>query len=93
MCQFNPPTLKNAFIEFNMHPIIVEIITTTIIHMNLTLFPTISSPFIMYPYLKDVSIACNFNQKQHATCVHVDEAHVAQLIYMIILHLQNLFFT
>jgi hypothetical protein len=36
----------------------MEIITTTIIHMNLTPFPTISSPFIMYPYLKDVSITC-----------------------------------
>jgi len=46
----------------------------------------------MYPYLKDVSIDYNFNQKQHVTCVHVDEAHVAQLIYMIILHLQNFFF-
>jgi hypothetical protein len=45
----------------------------------------------MYPYLKDVSIDYNFNQKQHVTCVHVDEAHVAQLIYMIILHLQIFF--
>jgi hypothetical protein len=55
-----------TFIKFNMHLVTVEMITATIVHMDWTPPPTISSPLIMYPSLKDVSIACNLNQKQHA---------------------------
>jgi hypothetical protein len=44
----------------------VEMIAAIITHMDWTPFPTISSPLIMYPSLKDVSIVYNFNQKQHA---------------------------
>ncbi len=49
-----------------MHLVTVEMTTIVIIHMDLTPPPTISSPFMMYPSLKDASIAYNFNQKQHA---------------------------
>ncbi len=40
------------------------VIATT--NMNWTPFPIISSLIIMYLSLKDVSITCNFNKKQHA---------------------------
>ncbi len=55
-----------TFIEFNMHPIMVEMIAVTTVHMDWTPPLTISSLFIMYLSLKGVSIACNINQKQHA---------------------------
>jgi hypothetical protein len=50
-----------TFIEFNMHPIMVEMIVVATTHMDLTPPLTISSCLIMYPSLKGVSIACNLN--------------------------------
>jgi hypothetical protein len=55
-----------TFIEFNMHPVIVEMIAATTVHMDWTPPLTISFPLILYPSLKNVSIACNLNQKQNA---------------------------
>ncbi len=55
-----------TFVEFNMLTIIVEMIVTATTDMNWTPLLTISSLIIMYLSLKDVSITCNFNQKQHA---------------------------
>ncbi len=55
-----------TFIEFSMFPVIVEMIVIATIDMIWTPPPTISSPIIMCLSLKNVSITCNFNQKQHA---------------------------
>jgi hypothetical protein len=55
-----------TFIEFNMIPVTMEMIVTTSTNMNWIPLPTISSPIIMYPSLKDVLIICNLKQKQHA---------------------------
>ncbi len=41
----------------------IVIVTT---NMNWTPLLIISSPIIMYLSLKDISITCNFNKKQHA---------------------------
>jgi hypothetical protein len=45
-----------TFIKFNMHLVIVEMIAIATTHMDWTPLRTISSPFIKYPSLKDVSI-------------------------------------
>jgi hypothetical protein len=45
-----------TFIKFNTHLVTVEMIAITTIHMDWSTPPTISSPLIMYPFLKDVSI-------------------------------------
>jgi hypothetical protein len=55
-----------TFIEFNMHLVPMKMIATTTFHMDQTPPLPISSPLIMYLSLKDVSIACNLNQKQHS---------------------------
>jgi hypothetical protein len=55
-----------AFIEFDIHLVTMEMIATTTTHMDRTTLPIISSSFIMYPSLKNVSNAYNLNQKQHA---------------------------
>jgi hypothetical protein len=72
-----------AFIEFNIHLVTMEMIATTI-HMDWTTFLTISSPFIMYLSLKDISNAYNLNQKQHAMFMLVG---TCCSIHMIILYL------
>jgi hypothetical protein len=45
-----------TFIKFNMHLVMVEMIVITTTHMDSTPPSTISSPLIMYPSLKDVTI-------------------------------------
>jgi hypothetical protein len=45
-----------TFIKFNMHLVMVEMIAIATTHMDWTPAHTISSPLIMYPSLKDVSI-------------------------------------
>jgi len=55
-----------TFIEFNMHLVTMEMIAIATTHMDWTTPPTISSPLIMYLFLKDISNAYNLNQKQHA---------------------------
>ncbi len=55
-----------TFIEFNMVPVMVEMIVIATTNMNWIPLPTISFPIIMYPSLKDVLNACNINQRQHA---------------------------
>jgi hypothetical protein len=55
-----------TFIEFDIHLITMEMIATTTTHMEWTPFPAISSPFTMYPSLKDISNVYNLNKKQRA---------------------------
>jgi len=55
-----------TFIELNMHLITMEMITIATTHIDWTTLPTISSPLVMYLFLKDISNAYNLNQKQHA---------------------------
>jgi hypothetical protein len=57
-----------------MFSVIVEMIVTATTDMIWTPPPTISSRIIMCLSLKNVSITCNFNQKQHV--VHVNKLHV-----------------
>jgi hypothetical protein len=55
-----------AFIEFDIHLLTIEMIATTTTHMEWTTFLAISSPFIMYPSLRDISNVYNLNKKQRA---------------------------
>ncbi len=61
-----------------MHPVTMEMIATTIIHMDWTPFLASSSPFKMHCSLKDASFSFNLNQKKHAMFMLVG--------YMLLIH-------